>query len=405
MNLDLEKQILAAFMQDRGAYEKVAALVSPADFTEVGRIIFQAIQAYYDKDQQAAEIDRALLSTKVARKYKKQAAPLQDFLAAFPAEVSTANTLEEILSQRKVITEARLGNALMNPSHTDREVREGIEQWLAVEDLRESLGGKEADPHSEILAPTAQQFMDNPIEMMPLFPAALNKLTGGIGRGMNMVVFARFEVGKTGFAINLGAGWVKKGYRVCHIVNEEDIRVIFTRYLARLQERPFTLKHLQEPESLAETLVALEEQLGRLYVKRMDPGSAREIEAVIKKFKPDAIIVDQLINLNEKSMEGLAKSSSMLRSLGGHHGVTMVPLTQADEAADGRIILGAHNIFMSKTAVQGDADILVGLGADASYVSMNKLHINVLKDKVPGGGHGHFPVTIDRSIGKLISHK
>ena len=46
MNFDLETQILAAFIQDRGAYDQVQSVVSSTDFSEVGRILFHAPRAH-----------------------------------------------------------------------------------------------------------------------------------------------------------------------------------------------------------------------------------------------------------------------------------------------------------------------------------------------------------------------
>lgn len=405
MNLDLEQKILASFLQDRAAYERVRAVVAPTDFSEVGRIIFQAIESYYSKDETCVAVDQALLVSRIQRKYRKQAPAILEVLARLSTPVSITNTLDELLAQKKAIVESRLGNILMDPNRQSLLVRKHIDEWLNVEDLAESLSAVGPDVQDEIQAPAAEDFQESAIVRMPLFPGALNKLTGGIVKGMNMVVFGRPEVGKTGFTINMAVGWLKRGYRVCHIVNEEDIRIIFLHYLSRLKEQSFTLEALTDVNMCTPILKELAEPLSRLLIKRLNPGSERELETVIKEFQPDAMIVDQMLNLNEKSMEGLAKSSSMIRRLGGKHGVTMVAVTQADEAAAGKVILHDYNIYMSKTAVQGDADLLIGLGAGDDYVAMNKLHINVVKDKVPDGGHGHFPVTIDRAARKLISLK
>ena len=406
MNFDLETQILAAFIQDRGAYDQVQAVVAGTDFSEVGRILFQAIETYYAKDPAAGFVDKDVLAQKLRRKYRQQAEPLLDSLAGLPTSVSTANTLEEVLEQRKVIVESRLGNALMNPGRRHEEIQGHIDDWMAVGDIKDKLLKGETDLSDEIYQPTASMFAETPMELMPLFPGKLNDVTGGIVKGMNMVVFGRSEIGKSGFAINLSCGWLKKGYRVCYVANEEDIRILFLRHLCRLVEHGISLEDmLTGSPSFTSALEKAHDELGRLLIKRLNPGTERELLKLIDQFKPDAMIIDQMLIMQPKTQEGLATTSAMLRRLGGKTGVTMVPLTQADEASVGRTRLGQHNIYMSKTAVQGDADILVGLGADEGYIAMNKLHINVVKDKVPGGGHDNFPVTIDRSIGKLISLK
>lgn len=408
MDHSLEKQLLSTFIQDREAYAQVEALVQGTDFSDVGRIILSQVAAYYQKDQEAGSCDVPTLKARIQRKYKKQAEALHTYIDMLPATVSTSNILEELLDQRKIITESRLGNLLLDPSHSDNDVAAGVEQWLQIEDMKQRLHAPEVSLDDEILGPSPEQIIEvqGQYEFLPVLPGKLNQMVQGVARGEHVVVFARPETGKTGFCVNMAAGWIKRGMKVCHIGNEETIMSILTRYIARLTQSSFTMSDLQDAPLVTRLLGELKEPLSRLMVKRMNPGSEREIRKVIEEFQPDVVMVDQILNLNEKSMEGLARSSGMMRRLGGEYGVIMVSVTQADEASEGRTHLKLHNIFMSKTAVQGDADLLIGLGASADYVQADLLHINVLKAKGrPPGSHGDFAVRVNRTCGKLETIK
>jgi hypothetical protein len=136
-----------------------------------------------------------------------------------------------------------------------------------------------------------------------------------------------------------------------------------------------------------------------LKVVAMFPGTLLDIEAEIREFEPDMVIVDQLRNLTLKAgsdgfVFALDRLAQGLRNLGKRYKCVMVSLVQAGDSADGKTFLEMGDVDFSNTGVPAAADVLCGIG-DGGNIDAPSRFFALSKNKL-GGVHHRWRATFDK---------
>src|SRR5690606_2030543 len=106
-----------------------------------------------------------------------------------------------------------------------------------------------------------------------------------------------------------------QGKRVMHLINEDRAQDLYLRYVSCLSGKS---KHeIRDSPKEAEE-VARSRGLDNVIVINIKPGTPEQIKHLISKYQPDAVIVDQLRNLQvraENRTTQLEKAATEMRNV------------------------------------------------------------------------------------------
>lgn len=386
-----EAQLVAAILQERSAFDRLAGRLDPRDFGEFGQLVVRAASDYYKRDADATSVDHAVIESAIRRSVAspKHADACIRYLGDLPREVSAANVTSEYRLLRRHNVGLELAAQLGSGKHTDatdslvERYRElGVEQETTADKLT-------LDELSETVGEGNQ---------IRLLPGILSKrCEGGALRGHNITIFGRPESGKTAFAVNLCSGFLRDGLRVLYTGNEEPIRDLQLRFLARLSG--ISLRSLRaSPDELRRAAERANGPYERLLARELLTGKVAEVESLVRQKRPDVLVVDQLKNLkmfnSGNRADELDNIAREVRRLGKQYNMLTVSVTQAGESAEGRQFLGMTDVDWSNTGIPGAADLMIGIGVTATLEAAHKRMISLPKNKI-SGSHEPFPVFVD----------
>lgn len=396
----MEKPLLAASLRSREDFELIKGYINlrAATYSKPFQILMKRIEEYYARDAECVVVDHAVLLAQVAEtiRNEKHVARFTELVAeSLAGDSSDANVRAIVLlaKQQEVgdalaqalamdSTQARVDDLIAELTHLrsltnlDELAGEGIEVFKAV-DLAEMV---------------AREF--NPEGLIKLYPGSLNeRLDGGLREGHHVVVFAPVEAGKTAFCINADCGFAKQGVESLYFINEDRAADIMLRHVSCLSGMN-KYQILAEPEKAQR--LAMDNGLNNITIISCSPGSPEQIEQAIEEHKPRAIIVDQLRNLKVKAesrVNQLEAAATAVRNLSKKYGVLTLSVTQAADSASGKLILDTGDVDFSNVGIPAQADVMVGIGMDATFEAESLRNISLPKNKI-SGKHDNFPVKI-----------
>lgn len=400
-----ERNLIASCIKSRKAYDSIADSINGEDFTEQGVMILKHVGMYYGRDAEAQHVDTTLLHNSICRelpnpKHHKLFKDIVDGMAS--ADVSPENVAADYVAVKREKVGAQLATALAAGKDADtiRPLLERYEELLDKNDLE-----KEEEKRVLVGASVAELVAARTRTggLIHVFPRALNeRLDGGLLRGHHMVVFARPEVGKTTFLCNAMYGFCKQNLRTLYVGNEDPIEDVVLRVVCRLSDLT-RAEVIDQPEGAH--ALALENGYNNLVLASLAPGTPREIEALVKEYKPDVLLVDQLRNLlvgEDNFTRQLEKAAQQVRSIGKRNDCLVISVTQAGDSASGKSILDMGDVDSSNTGIPAQADVMVGIGMSREDELMGRRVLSLPKNKA-GGNHDSFPVRVDLTKAKVLS--
>lgn len=377
----MERNILAAALHDRGAFEELLSLDIEDSLSDQGEIVWHNIKEYYQTDGSAKAVDRELLARMLERKHPKHGDMFRDLVTGM-AETSTSNLLREVIEVKKEAVKLRLAQALSSPK--DEKKIEPL--WEEYERLQ--AGEIEADESSEILvAPDLKDIMESRSKenRIRLLPEALTEtLEGGPLHGHHIVIYSVTDMGKTLMVLNMIRGFIEDGRKVLYVCNEDPVSDLIERFLVsltgRLKEQ--VRKHWDKAQEVAE-----KKGWHNLIWASMAPGTIPEIRALIEKYEPEIIVVDQIRNLDcgEKNfVRTLEIAAQCMRQFAKKYNILAISVTQAGDSANGKAVLGRGDIDNSNVGIPGTADLMLGVGANQDQEFDGIRTLSFAKNKISG---------------------
>ena len=400
--MSTERRILSAAIKDRTAYNAIAKHVAREELTEAGRVVMDAVVAYYERDPKCPHVDFDVLRGQLLPSVKnpKHKETFEHILAGLEStDVSAINIAAEIKAAKREALGSNLAIALT--SGDDKNVPDMLEQY---QELSKDVVDEEEE--EEILnAPTIDELVGEEEEgqLIRIYPKSLGeRLDGGLLRGHHMLIFARPEMGKTMFVVNLTYGFLVQGLKVLYVANEEPVSATALRFIGRLANmtRYDILTDRQKAYASA-----MEKGFSNLYMQQLTPGTPAEIEQLCEQIQPDVLIVDQLRHLAVKDdsfVRQLEKAAVALRQIGLRQNCLVVSVTQAGDSASGKAVLEMNDVDFNNTGVQGAVDVMAGLGASHEDEASGRRVISLCKNK-RSGNHEFFSVRVDPALSKMIS--
>ncbi len=233
--------------------------------------------------------------------------------------------------------------------------------------------------------------------------ASLYAVVQGIGPSSLSVVAARPEAGKTGFWVSLSAGpggWAAQGATVLGICNEERAQKIKLRAYSACSGIPMA-------DLWANVEIANEAWLpikGRLRLIDGVGVNLDEVSGLIKRFKPDIVVIDQLDKMVvdgdfARGDEKLREIYTKAREIGKRNNVAVVGVSQLSADAHDRMNVDFSMLENSKTGKASEADLIFCIGA--SSLMGNVRQINIPKNKI-SGNHTTVNVQIKPEISRYL---
>ena len=400
-----ERNVLAAVIASRDAYNAIEGDIKDGDLGEQGNIIFGAIRDYYERDGDAQSCDSDLLASGIVRslsnpKHQEMFTELVSSISN--AEVSPFNVVHDFIEVRRQAAGAKLASALAAGKSAAEcsSLVDNYSHWANATSL-----GSEDNPEV-VRGASVVELVEGKYaaeELIKIWPRALNeRLDGGLLRGHHMLVFARPEMGKTLILINMIAGFLAQDLVVLYVGNEDPISDIVMRVVSRLTG--MTKYEIMEDADTAD-YVAREKGYDNLILAGLAPGTPREIQSLIDTYAPDVVMIDQLRNINvneEHFVQKLEKAATIARNIGKANNVLMVSVTQAGDSASGKGPLEMGDVDSSNTGIPAQVDVMVGVGATPEDEAAGRRIISLCKNK-RSGRHDFFPVGIDTQLSKVRS--
>jgi len=395
-----EKQVLSSVIRSRDAWARVAGHVERNDFSEQGWVVWAAVSDYYDTDPAAASADAGILGEAIARtipadKHKDMFRNLVAGLSE--AEVSPANVVADLLATKRERVGRQLAAALLEGTDAHRL----IEEYTTLQHTEDLVDADETEARQGMSVRELVEDKFDPSNLIKIVPEALNKrLGGGVKPGHHLILFARPEMGKTMCTIEMMAGFARQGLPVLYIGNEDPVDDINMRLVNRMSGMTKE-QVLADPDDA--DLRAREAGYDNVVLVSLAPGTPREITALIEKYEPAVLVLDQLRNLNmsqDNYVLALENAAKQARQWAKRYSCVVVSVTQAGDSADRKAVLDMGDVDYSNTGIPAQADVMIGLGANDNLKGRGEVCISLPKNKV-SGRHEYFTVLTQPQLSKL----
>jgi KaiC/GvpD/RAD55 family RecA-like ATPase len=400
----IERKIIAAAAKSRPAFDTITQSLESVEFGPIYTPIWGAITDYYALDPKAANADTALITDKVAATgagTKRQNALKALCEEVFSEEVSPANIAQYVREQGMSSAAMRFAQAAAaRKSHG--ELLPLAVAYVALAEAPESTDeGAEEMTFSQALRKRVD--VKNRIKVTP---GCLNeRLGGGLFPGNTLWIFGRPNRGKTALAITLACGFARRGLRGLWLSNEDPALSVMVRCASNLTG-------LTEAEIAAEPdsseRLAIEKGITRITFQDIAPGTASEIEAAVKRVKPDFMVVDQVRNLSMRGTDGNANridaAAQFVRQMAKKYQLVAIGMAQADAASAHKLVLDMEDFDSSKTGMPGAADVIVGVSGNEDMENAGQRMLSVSKNKI-SNVHGHWSVNFNPFLSRYSAIK
>lgn len=404
----MEKSLLHAALTSRTSFALIQEHVKPGArnkkdvrYSPEFRILMDKLATYYENDEAATHVNKELMDEVIDasvpnNKHKER---FKTILAeALASDVSVPNINSLLLMAKRHETGDKLAQKLINRDSVDEELAEYNKLMAEEASLDDDDASLRGDSLMSIINKRQQE--DYGIKLRP---AALNEAIGGMGLppGSKITMFGRPEIAKTAWCVTNAAGWAMDGRRVLYLINEDPAENIYFRLIC-------CLTGMSEEEVYAEPdkaqALAKRRGIDNVVVKDIHPGSVSEIDALVKKERPDVLLVDQLRNLKSKAdsrVNQLDEVARELRDIAKANAIVVVDVTQAGDSAEGKAVLTMSDIDSSKTGVPAAADLLIGIGATKEQEAQGYRVLSLCKNK-RNGNHANITVRLNPYISRYI---
>ncbi|MEE8207692.1 MAG: AAA family ATPase [Nitrosomonadaceae bacterium] len=403
-----ERNIVAALIQSRKAYDAVIPYHDEGDFSDMAELVFKELVKYYDRDADATCMDVQSLLSRLGRAYPKHTERFESFLNGM-TDVSVDNILDDYRAMKSDSLGELIGGYLIAKEHGKAEPLLDKYNRIQADGLVDSDDAPVVYADADVTSFAGEVSKGSRI---PIAPRELNEaFGGGLIVGSHTLIYAPPETGKTAFAINMAYSIAchkrsRQGDRCLYIGNEESAAMYMMRLLCR-----FTQWEADEVQDDPEGAMELARSRGweNLTFVHLTPGTIAQVQSLILEHKPKVCIIDQLPNLilggkgkEPEKTQLLERLAYVMRMFYSRNKVAGVSMSQADEKAIGKMYLTIRDVYYSNIGVQGQCDAMVGIGMDAKAQATGRRMLCITKNKL-GGEHINIQVLLNHKLSAFKS--
>lgn len=238
---------------------------------------------------------------------------------------------------------------------------------------------------------------------------SLNHSLGSLRKGDFGFIFARPETGKTTFLTSEISFFAQQATSsILWFNNEEQHRKVMLRIIQAALG--ISMQELSKDLSMYEQEY-IKQTGNRIQIPNLDIIHKRDVESICKEHNPSLIIFDQLSKIkgftNDRDDLRLGSTFEWARDLAKQY-APVIGVNQADGSGEGKKYLTMDNVAGAKTAVQAEADWILGIGKSNDQGFEMIRHFNICKNKLMGDQdskpemrHGKFDVLIQPTIARF----
>lgn len=234
----------------------------------------------------------------------------------------------------------------------------------------------------------------------------LNKSLGSLRQGDFGFIFARPETGKTTFLASEITNFMAQATApVIWFNNEEDGKKV----VLRIYQAYFGITAEQLAASFKKYDTAFKDVFAdKFYFFDQSPMDRRYCEKRIEKLQPSLVVYDQLTKVKGFKADRpdlvLGEIFQWARE-GAKNSHAAIGVSQADGHAENVRYLTMEHVANAKTAMQAEADWILGIGKShdmekARFLTISKNKLFGDKDSIPELKHGRFEVMLEPTIAR-----
>ena len=225
----------------------------------------------------------------------------------------------------------------------------------------------------------------------------MNQSCGPLRKGDFVVLVARPDSGKTSFLsgqANHFAMQLPTEQPVLWLNNEQEGKKVRLRLLQEAVQMDNTEMKLN-PEKVKSAYEMLVGDINKIVVIDSATLSASDVERYCEQYNPGCIIIDQLWKVkgcggDNSDVKVQTAIANWARELCKRY-APVIGVYQADGSAEGQQYFGMDKVYMSKTAVQGEADLIICMGRSYETGKESTRYFHFPKNKMAGGGRYFQP--------------
>ena len=229
----------------------------------------------------------------------------------------------------------------------------------------------------------------------------LTRKVEGINAGHLIEVGARPNTGKTSFHASLIAskdGFAEQGAKCIILCNEEAYDRVGARYLSAATN--MSMDEVRQNVSLASA--RYQPVKDNVYVKDTTGKDMAWVEAVVKAYKPDIVVLDMgdkfASRTGERSDIYLKEAAIHARNIAKQYNCAILWMSQLSAEAEGKVFVDQSMLEGSKTGKASESDLMLLISKNPTIEGIDEdteRHIVIAKNKLKGGWHGKVTVQID----------
>lgn len=406
----VEELIIKLFMTERTAYDRFYKHLNlsyiKTNFVGLYKL-FIVIHSYYEKSDKTSmsksDLELAYHSNYLLEDSERN--ELSDLLdRILDLELTEQNVYAYLNAHKQRCIAGELAKLALDVEDGTAKVEELLNKFNELE--HEDTETEEATPVNMNLHEIYESQIQTPGLRWRL--DWLNKSLGSLRKGDFGFIFARPETGKTTFLAS----------EMTHMVSQTDGDILWfnneeqgKKVAVRCFQALFGLTNKELFDGKENNANKYKEQVGnriKIYDYE-DSSSTSRIESIIKNTNPALIIFDQIDKVrgfkSDRYDLELKKLYQWAREMAKIY-APVIAVSQAGGTGEGKVWLTMDDVDSSKTAKQGEADWILGIGKEQDNTS-NMRYLNISKNKLLGDEdtlpdlrHGNQQVMIKPNIAR-----
>lgn len=389
MELTLIRSLMNKDFYDETRGNRCPEKLFTKDTRKIKSIIDSAMEQY-KRDLTVDEVQALFFATNPTLTTAQKHAYELQFNKIRNEDVMGSDVATEVLSNmfRQVVGEevANLGFSYVNGDETTMEPLRNILNNYQ-DDFTPSIRIEYVDNSIDNLIQTAASNTKWRFNIQSLFQSV-----NGLDNGMLFVIGARSNVGKSSFHSTLCAaphGWASQGAKILVLCNEEKPERVASRYMTAATG--MTMAQIVADKATAHR--SYDPIRDNLKFVDATGKTMKWAESVIKKHKPDIVVMDIGSKFAEdgaasNNHETLKANAIYARNIGKMYGCLVVYCTQLSAEAEGKIVLSQAMIEGSKTGLAGESDLMILIARNPPMNDQTDddgmRYLNIVKNKVSG---------------------
>jgi DnaB-like helicase C terminal domain len=389
MELTLIRSLMNKDFYDETRGNRCPEKLFTKDTRKIKSIIDSAMEQY-KRDLTVDEVQALFFAANPTLTTAQKHAYELQFTKIRNEDVMGSDVATEVLSNmfRQVVGEevANLGFSYVNGDETTMEPLRNILNNYQ-DDFTPSIRIEYVDNSIDNLIQTAASNTKWRFNIQSLFQSV-----NGLDNGMLFVIGARSNVGKSSFHSTLCAaphGWASQGAKILILCNEEKPERVASRYMTAATG--MTMAQIVADKNTAHR--SYDPIRDNLKFVDATGKTMKWAESVIKKHKPDIVVMDIGSKFAEdgaasNNHETLKANAIYARNIGKMYGCLVVYCTQLSAEAEGKIVLSQAMIEGSKTGLAGESDLMILIARNPPMNDQTDddgmRYLNIVKNKVSG---------------------